>query len=80
MEERNMENSEIWNYGASAQANKGATRANCSLDTSNCRIHDTIHGVTDTDATPGHEDARERDEETDEVPLGLEEWPDNGLM
>ena len=41
---------------------------------------DTIFGVTDAGATPNPEEAQEGEEETEEVPPGLEEWPDNGPM
>ena len=34
--------------------------------------------VTDAGAAPGSEEAQEGEEETKEVPLGLEEWTDNG--
>ena len=35
-------------------------------------------GVTDVGAAPGPEEAQEGEEEIEEVPPGLEEWPDNG--
>ena len=47
---------------------------------SNRRIHDATFGVTDADATPGLEEAQEGEEETDEVPSGLEEWAGNWPM
>ena len=36
--------------------------------------------VTDAGAAPYPEEAQEGEEETEEVPPGLEEWPDNGPM
>ena len=36
--------------------------------------------VTDASATPGLEEAQEREEEAQEVPPGLEEWAGNGPM
>ena len=47
---------------------------------SNRHIHDTIFTVTDAGAAPDPEEAQEGEEETEEVPLRLEEWPDNGPM
>ena len=46
----------------------------------NSHIHDAIFGVTDTGATLYPEEAQEGEEETEKVPLGLEEWPGNGPM
>ena len=47
---------------------------------SNCCIHDAIFGVTDAGAAPGPKEAQEGEEETKEVPSGLEEWLGNGPM
>ena len=46
----------------------------------NNRIHDATFGVTDADTTPGLEEAQEGEEETEEVPPGLEEWLGNDPM
>ena len=45
----------------------------------NC-IHDATFDVTDVGAAPGPEETQEGEEETEEVPLGLEEWSENGPM
>ena len=46
----------------------------------NRRIYDATFGVTDAGAAPVPEETQEGEEETEEVPPGLEEWPENGPM
>lgn len=37
-------------------------------------------GVIDAGTAPGHKEASEKEEETKEIPLGLEEWTAEGTV